>query len=213
MNQETEAAPKQVTFSCIAAGVAYGEEDWKWAIGNNGEIPWRCQPDIIYFNKMTVTTESEVRANVVVMGRKTWESIPDKFRPLDDRLNCIISQKIFDGEPGYENYKLPPTVKVFRSFVSFLAWLDSDSVAQQWLEKVWVIGGSQLYSEAIQNPRCEAIYLTDILPAQRLENADTFFPDFNFTDWRLVSSDPPTEEAPQVDKAGNQYRFMVYKRN
>lgn len=64
-------------------------------IGLKGGLPWRMPREMAYFAKVTTSTAGAGRAkNAVIMGRKSWESIPQKFRPLKDRLNVVISRQI-----------------------------------------------------------------------------------------------------------------------
>jgi dihydrofolate reductase len=212
--KENNVLQERKRFSCIAAGVWFDDQ---WAIGNAGEIPWRCPPDISYFNKLTVETTQSRQVNAVIVARRTWESIPEKFRPLPDRLNIVISQKLWDGEEeGYEEgrypYPIAPPTKIFPTLQRALDWLNFDISARLFVDKVWVIGGAQLYDEAINHPDCENIYFTEIVPSRTVEKADTFFPQLKKDDWPLVSADPPIEEEPRQDKMGNKFRFLVYKR-
>ena len=59
-------------------------------IGQNSQLPWRLAKEMAYFKRVT-TNAPEGSMNAVVMGRNTWESIPQRFRPLDKRLNIVIS--------------------------------------------------------------------------------------------------------------------------
>ena len=61
-------------------------------IGQNGNLPWRLPKEMSYFAKVT-SHAPEGKQNRVIMGRKTWESIPAKFRPLRDRLNVVLSRQ------------------------------------------------------------------------------------------------------------------------
>jgi len=67
-------------------------------IGKDGGLPWKLPGDMAYFKALTSTTRDGKRVNAVVMGRKTWDSIPDKFRPLPGRLNVVLSRSF--GAPG-----------------------------------------------------------------------------------------------------------------
>jgi dihydrofolate reductase len=60
-------------------------------IGRDGKLPWRLTKEISYFARITTKAPDEC-VNAVIMGRKTWESIPTKFRPLPRRMNAIISR-------------------------------------------------------------------------------------------------------------------------
>ena len=62
-------------------------------IGNNGQLPWRLRKEMKHFASLTSTTKDPNLCNAVIMGRKTWESIPVKFRPLKNRLNVILSRQ------------------------------------------------------------------------------------------------------------------------
>lgn len=59
-------------------------------IGHNARLPWRLPKEMSYFARVT-TAAPEGKQNAVIMGRNTWESIPNKFRPLPNRLNLVIS--------------------------------------------------------------------------------------------------------------------------
>lgn len=206
MDPEQKASPPVEIYCIVTATDFYG----RWAIGNEGEIPWRCPPDIGYFNKTTTETESEFKANAVIMSRKVWENIPKNFRPLDDRLNIIISSKIFDGAEGYENYSLPPAVKVFPSLSVALQWLKEDSSALRFLEKIFVIGGAQLYMEAFARPECTKVYFTEIEPATRLESYDAFFPELTEC---CLATENENEKEFQEDIFGNKFRFLIYRKD
>ena len=73
-------------------------------IGLNGELPWRLKSEMKYFAETTTKTKDSDKINAVIMGRKTWESIPAKFRPLKNRLNVILSRQ--------ENYSLNNEVEL-----------------------------------------------------------------------------------------------------
>lgn len=68
----------------VAATVSNG-------IGQSSRLPWRLPQEMAYFARVTSNTPEGTK-NAVVMGRKTWESIPPKFRPLRDRVNVVISR-------------------------------------------------------------------------------------------------------------------------
>ena len=66
-------------------------------IGSNGTLPWRLKKEMQYFAQMTKNTKDISKKNAVLMGRKTYESIPPNFRPLKDRLNIVLT-----GQKGYD---------------------------------------------------------------------------------------------------------------
>lgn len=62
-------------------------------IGKNGQLPWNLPKEMKHFARMTTDTTDASLRNAVIMGRKTWESIPAKFRPLRRRLNVVLSRR------------------------------------------------------------------------------------------------------------------------
>lgn len=63
-------------------------------IGRNGGLPWRLPAEMARFAKLTTSTVDSKKKNAVIMGRKVWESIPTKFRPLKNRFNIVLSRKV-----------------------------------------------------------------------------------------------------------------------
>ncbi|POW09529.1 hypothetical protein PSTT_06737 [Puccinia striiformis] len=68
-------------------------------IGTGGNLPWRLKEDMNFFKFVTSLSPSKMK-NVVIMGRKTWESIPVKFRPLCNRINIIVSRRLQQSDAG-----------------------------------------------------------------------------------------------------------------
>ncbi|KAI6787458.1 putative phospholipid-transporting [Hortaea werneckii] len=110
-------------------------------------------------------------SNVVIMGRKTWESIPPKFRPLKDRTNLVVSTKS-RAELG----NVPDTVVVGSSIADCLNDLEHRVKHGQAppIGKAFVIGGSSIYEAALKMPQTKSILLTRI---QRDYECDTHFPE------------------------------------
>lgn len=139
-----------MTFSIIAA------VDSNMGIGKNGRLPWHLPADLAYFNKTTVGNGK----NAVIMGRLTWESLPLIHRPLEKRINIIITRN--------HTYALPEGVFRTESLEEALR------IASRCVPKeIFVIGGSQIFYNAIQHPNCAKIYLTEI---DGDFNCDAFFP-------------------------------------
>lgn len=90
-----------------------------------------------YFNTMTTRTTDESKRNIVTMGRKTWESIPPKFKPLKNRINFILSTSELD----FSSYR---DVYGFKNLDDVVEKLKDDHFKNQY-ETVWVIGGSKVY--------------------------------------------------------------------
>lgn len=149
---------KLLKFNVIAAACE------NMGIGVNGDIPWRLKKEMAYFTRMTSTTEDSNKRNAVIMGRRTWDCIPLKYRPLPGRFNVVISNTI--NETGYDD------VPVFKSLDKAVGALKEPPYSES-IEAVWIIGGSSLYEEAINSPLCDKIYLTRV---KGNFECDTFFP-------------------------------------
>jgi dihydrofolate reductase len=183
-------------------------------IGKAGQLPWRLPGDMAYFKDLTSRTRDPGLQNAVVMGRKTWDSIPDKFRPLAGRINVVLTR----SPPSDENSSAaanaaaggppPGTVRgadgvlYSRSLEEALAMLAGEEMAGR-VETVFVIGGGQVYAEALKSEQCAAIHLTQV---DADYDCDTHFPAIDAKRFRLWSAAPP-----RVDKAsGVAYSFLCY---
>ncbi|KAI8907893.1 dihydrofolate reductase-like domain-containing protein [Gorgonomyces haynaldii] len=111
-------------------------------IGLDNQLPWTIKEDMQYFRKLTTEFQKRSLENTVVMGRKTWESIPIKFRPLSNRHNVILSSQM----EVVEGAVVCRTVQELRNYLE-----ERDST-------VYVIGGSQIYDLLI--PECQYVFKT-----------------------------------------------------
>ena len=147
-------------FSIIAA-----ISDSTSGIGMNGKIPWNINGDMTFFKN--ITSEScENKSNAVIMGRKTWESLPKKYRPLHNRINIVISRDTF----AKEKYDIPDSVTLMKSLHLALESLSYNIN----IDKIFVIGGESLYEEAIKSHLCSKLYITQVF-CDNL-SFDTYFP-------------------------------------
>ncbi|KAG2350335.1 hypothetical protein BDR05DRAFT_954431 [Suillus weaverae] len=144
-------------------------------IGQHGKLPWRLSKEMAYFARVT-STASEGRKNAVIMGRKTWESIPANFRPLSKRLNVVISHN--------KDYEL--TSSDLSAPVHLCSNLTSavELASQTDIHRRFIIGGVSLISETLNptslNPMsciADRVLLTRIL-APDFPQCDVFMPDF-----------------------------------
>ena len=151
-----------------------------------------------YFKTVTSSTIGNGKTNAVIMGRKTYESIPAKFRPLDSRLNVILSRN-----PNIrEELSLPPAVLIASSLPQALELLSRPDMEPA-IDKVFVIGGASVYAEAIALPSCQSIYITRV--AQEFPEVDTFFPTISAEQFRLVS------RSPFVQENGISYQYLIFE--
>ncbi|KAI0825090.1 dihydrofolate reductase [Trametes gibbosa] len=149
-------------------------------IGRNSQLPWRLPREMSFFSRIT-TGAPEGSMNAVVMGRATWESIPQKFRPLPERLNIVISRDV-----KYE--LLPPNAGTSKAPVYLHTSVDSavnrlsqtDSVEKP-LYRSFVAGGAHIYRATLALPTSSHTFVDRILLTRVLspafDDCDVFFPD------------------------------------
>lgn len=140
--------------------------DQHGAIGRNGDIPWHIHADMVHFR--TTTTGSPV-----IMGRKTYDSIG---KPLPNRTNIVVSRS---------NPSIPGATVVGSLQEAF------EAAAATGAPKCFVMGGGQIYKEAIS--QVDTIILTRVYTA--IEDADTFFPAIDPSQWAQESKSDDFEES------------------
>ena len=152
-------------------------------IGRNNKLPWYLPEDLKYFKKITF-------GKPVVMGRKTWESLKG---PLPGRTNIVISR-----QPDYvaEGAKVVSSLEDAITLAEHIALIDGS-------EEVIIMGGAQIYGEAI--PRCDRMYITEV---HAEVEGDAFFPPFDTSLWQEIGRDDFTAEGPTP----YDYSFVVYQR-
>jgi dihydrofolate reductase/thymidylate synthase len=178
-------------FAVIVAATAS-----TFGIGKKGDLPWRLAGDMAFFKTKTTSAATSKR-NAVIMGRKTWESLPKKFRPLSERINVVLSKN-----PSIrEQLNLPDSVLVALSLDDALDKLSSDEVAPT-IDQIFVIGGESIYREAMLSRFCKKIYLTEV--DTEIPDLDTFFPFIPAHKFRMISRSNPVVENDIC------YRFCEY---
>lgn len=126
-------------------------------IGLNGDIPWpRLNLDMARFAKITKQTAKPDTMNAVIMGRRTWESIPDKYRPLPERYNVVISSQSTSDLIASTKAATTSNTTVASSFEEAMKLLSSEPISSK-IENVYVIGGGQVYQTAIAHPQCQEV--------------------------------------------------------
>ena len=155
--------------------------DQERGIGKNGQLPWHLPADLQHFKKITQTTSSPDKINAVIMGRKTWDSIPEKFRPLPGRLNVVLTR---DPKASF-----PDSVLKASDLEQVFALLESPAYRPR-VESVFVIGGAQIFEQTLRLPTCQKLYLTHL---HQSFDCDAFFPDFGKDFQRSVATTPQYE--------------------
>lgn len=137
--------------------------DERLGIGKGSGLPWRLPSEMAYFVRTTTETRAPGTRNAVFMGRVNWESIPPKYRPLADRLNAVLTHR--------EPYEVPEGVLVGSGIDELVRRLAREPD----VERIFCVGGGDVYAQAIESPLCDRLLLTRV---NATFDCDTFFPAF-----------------------------------
>jgi dihydrofolate reductase len=122
---------------------------------------WHLPADMKFFKETT-------SGQIVVMGRKNYDSIPERFRPLPNRENVVLTRNTdFKAE----------SCEVFHSLEACLAYYERESE-----RAIFIIGGGEIYRQAIALNYIDEMYITHV---DHVYNADTFFPEFDESNWTI----------------------------
>jgi dihydrofolate reductase len=132
-------------------------------IGKDNDLIWHLPADMRFFTETT-------KGHIVLMGRKNWDSIPLKYRPLSNRTNVVVTHnEAFDH----------PDCTVFQSIESAIAFYKNNPAFDG--QDLFIIGGGQIYNYCLEHNLLDEMYITYI---DETFDADTFFPNFNADQWQ-----------------------------
>lgn len=166
-------------------GLVWAEADGG-VIGYDGGMPWYVPEDLAHFKEVTMGAP-------VVMGRRTWESFPDRYRPLPGRTNIVVTRNPEWAADG----------AVRAGSLDEALAIATETAEQMDAAALWVIGGADLFGQAIDR--------ADVLEVTELDvevDGDTFAP--ARTGWHVVATDPETGWA--TSRTGIRYRFLRLER-
>jgi dihydrofolate reductase len=152
-------------------------------IGKNNDLPWHLPDDMKYFMQTT-------KGHYVIMGRKNYDSIPSKFKPLADRTNIVVTRQ--------KNFTAPGCL-VVHSLEEALELAKANHE-----KETFIIGGSEIYNQGL--PMANRLYLTEI--DAHIEG-DTFFPEFDKSIWKEVSR----KQHLRDEKHKFPFDFVVFERD
>lgn len=161
-------------------------------IGRNGRLPWRLQADMEYFRRTTTGAGGGV--NAVILGRRTWESLPARFRPLPERRNVVVSR-----QPGFVAAGAQVAASLEAALALARAGASTNAASAN--GEVFIIGGAEIYAAALRHQDCGRILLTRVAGEH---GCDVFFPEFERL--RLVAQGPTQTEGEL------QFAFCEYAR-
>lgn len=157
-------------------------------IGKDGGMPWHLPEDLKHFSKLTT-------GHPVIMGRKTWESFPEKYRPLPGRTNIVVTRnQDWASTPEAEGALVVPSLDA--------ALLESQFAPGG--QKVWIIGGGEIFEQSMGIADLAVITIIDADP-----EGDTFAPELG-DDWTFGSMAPA--EGWLTSGNGTNYRFTSWRR-
>ena len=126
-------------------------------IGKNNSLPWHIPEDLKNFKEITIN-------NTIIMGRKTWESIPEKFRPLPNRNNIVISRNL-----SVAGIDICPSVE------------EALEKAKSYQKEIFIIGGTSIYEQFLH--LANKMYISYL---KKEYSGDTYFPNFNKENWKII---------------------------
>lgn len=133
--------------------------DKERGIGKNNDLMWHLPADMKFFKETST-------GHIVVMGRKNYDSIPDRFRPLPNRENVVLTRnKDFTAEGCLVFHSLEACLEHYKN--------ETERI-------VYIIGGGEIYHQALELRCLDEMYITHV---DKEYGADTFFPKFDESDW------------------------------
>jgi dihydrofolate reductase len=157
-------------------------------IGKDNALPWHLPEDLKHFKQLTT-------GHTVIMGRKTWESLPERFRPLPGRLNVVVTRNAdYSAAGATVANSLEDAVKVGIGGTTPIVGAGGTAL--------FVIGGAELYAHAL--PLARRLELTEI---DAEVAGDAYFPEIDRSQWHEVA------RAAGVGAEGLHYAFVTYERN
>ncbi|MFT4192701.1 MAG: dihydrofolate reductase [Comamonas sp.] len=154
-------------------------------IGRDNTLPWHLPEDLAHFKRLT-------SGHPVVMGRKTWDSLPPRFRPLPGRLNLVVTR-----QPGWQAEGAAGAASLEDAFALAREQAGADT-------PIWVIGGAQIYAAAL--PLADAVVVTEL---EQAFEGDAHAPALD-KGWRVAEQDPPA--GWHTASNGLRYRFRTLHR-
>lgn len=214
----------------------------KQGIGKDGKLPWYIKEDMTHFKEITIPQEdndNNYNFSIVIMGSKTWESIPDKFKPLEHRYNVVLSNneeyRKIQNQKYISNNLLNLDNNNWKTGIKFTTWEDfingeykeietelynrinkysfKDKKEYEFMKayQYFVIGGETIYQKVIESNLNLTIYATEIYTqSTNIIECDTFFPKIENT---IINQVSPFYKSVNKYKEGNiWYRFITYSR-
>ncbi|MBP1135295.1 dihydrofolate reductase [Arthrobacter sp. PvP023] len=157
-------------------------------IGKDGDMPWHLPEDMKHFTRLTT-------GHPVIMGRKTWLSFPDKYRPLPGRSNIVVTR-----QEGWGDTPEGQGAIAVKSLDDAL--LESQFAPGH--ETVWVLGGGEIFAQTLDIADVAVVTFID-----SETDGDTYAPELGY-EWKLAASEPASGWLTSA--TGTRYRFTMWRR-
>jgi dihydrofolate reductase len=162
-----------------------------FGIGKDGFMPWSFRKEMQHFTKITSTTQDPGNKNGLIMGSVTWDSLPEKYRPLPGRKNIVLArpEDNFHADGG----------EIKNSFEEAIEYLKDDPN----IENIFIMGGASVYRYAVENLDLDGLYITHI---DKDYDCDTFFP-------RVPEGYGKMIDLGKDEEGGVKFEFKLYERD
>uniref|UniRef100_A0A1A8RFY3 dihydrofolate reductase n=2 Tax=Nothobranchius TaxID=28779 RepID=A0A1A8RFY3_9TELE len=168
-------------------------------IGKNGHLPWSLPSEFQYFLNTISRVSRPGNFNLMIWGRHCWNSHPENIYPLPNSLHVVLS-KTLTNVPNYAHF-------LCRDFESAVR-LAAEHPLSDVIETIWILGGTQVYEDALQHPWCDLLYLTDVMADF---DCDVFFPEFDRKLFQLQERFPDVPSDIQEEN-GIKFQCQVFKK-
>ena len=187
--------------------VATCKNNGKYGIGLKNNLPWKSKKDLNFFKEITTNNffannHMNNHINILIMGRKTYDSIPENFKPFSKRINCVISRSMFENN-GNDYIWKNRQLGYFSSLDNCLNYINDNKYEEQLEGNCYLIGGAELYKLGIQHPNLRYIFNNEI---KETFGCDTFM-DFNPVEYNKIY------ESPIVNDDNLSFNTNVYQKN
>lgn len=184
---DPQAFTEQLATTLTGVGLVWAQTP-AGVIGMAGDMPWHLPEDLKHFNRLT-------SGHPVIMGRKTWLSFPDKYRPLPRRTNIVITrQKSWADTPEAAGAVV-------------VSSLDDALLESQFApgsEMVWILGGGEIFRQSAELANAAVVTTIDVTA-----DGDTYAPELSAA-WAATTASPADGWLTAVN--GTRYRFTSWTR-
>ncbi|XP_037307998.2 zgc:153031 [Pungitius pungitius] len=168
-------------------------------IGKDGQMPWDLPSEFQYFRNHVQGVSRPGRMNIMVWGKLCWFSVPKPDFPLPNVLHAVLSTTLKE---------VPDHAHFLCKDLDAAARLAVQSPLADLIETIWVVGGTQVYEDALKHPWCDLVYLTDVMADF---DCDVFFPEFDKGLFKVQEGFPGVPSEIQEEN-GIKYKCQVFKK-